>query len=171
MGPQHPALPIHPIHECGATAPCPPCPRVWGAGVACMAALVYPLALLTVLWEPLRPVAVKHQSAMECTLTCSAAHSRAHTRALPSQCRTWGWWSTWRNTCHRRSAHMLGSDAVRQSRTGPLTTVMTTQPAHQPELPWPVLWTIAGMRTRTNRAERWETCRKLSFSHHLEERN
>ena len=65
-------------------------------------------------------------------LTCSAAHSRAHTPAPPSRCRTWGWWSTWKSTCRRRSGHTPGSGAVTQGGSGrpgqPLFTT-TTCPA------------------------------------------
>lgn len=45
-------------------------------------------------------------------LTCSAARSRARTRAPPSRCRTWGWWSTERSICHRRSGRRPCSGAV-----------------------------------------------------------
>lgn len=170
MGLCYSAHTAHPFLDHGATAPCTPCPRVWDAGATWTAALVCPLTFLTVLWEPMGPVVLKrHKVPIEWTLTCSAARSRAHTHALPSQCQTWGWWSTWRNTCHRRSAHRLDSDAVRQSGTGLVTSAMTTLTAHQPDVVARAM-NKSGDRARTSRAERWRTCRKLSFSHHLEER-
>lgn len=45
-------------------------------------------------------------------LTCSGARSKARTPAPPSRCQTWEWWSTWRSTFRRRSAHMPDSDAA-----------------------------------------------------------
>lgn len=44
-------------------------------------------------------------------LTCLAAQSKAHTHALPSQCRTLEWWSISTNTSHRKSGHRHDSGA------------------------------------------------------------
>lgn len=51
-----------------------------------------------------------------------------------------------------------------------MTLVMVTLIAYQPELPWTVLRIGAGTGARTSRVKEMETCRKLNFSHHLEEK-